>query len=243
MSDLRIALVAEGPTDRVVIEAALRSIIPRSFVLTQLQPDTSSNIGGGFGPTGTGWAGVYSWCRQMAGVGVEPLEDNPILSVYDLIIIHLDGGVAEETYGAGNIGDNPRDDLPCFDWPPESPDIVTDGLRAVLLGWLGQIDSGCKTIFCIPSYCTETWVAAALYGEVFEGYAATDIELFKDVYRFLLSRPKPDRILTRKAGRVKKRKRLYQSRQDEIGRNWDRCSTLCSQAGLFGEHVLEVSQA
>ncbi len=45
MSDMRIALVAEGPTDKVVIEAALRSVIPRPFVLTQLQPDTANYNG------------------------------------------------------------------------------------------------------------------------------------------------------------------------------------------------------
>ena len=38
MSDpLRIALIAEGPTDAVVIEAALKSILPVAFVLNALQ--------------------------------------------------------------------------------------------------------------------------------------------------------------------------------------------------------------
>lgn len=57
MSDpLRIALVAEGPTDAVVIEAALRSMLGgRSFVLKQVFPEDSS----AFGPMGTGWVGVY----------------------------------------------------------------------------------------------------------------------------------------------------------------------------------------
>lgn len=39
MSDLRIALVAEGPTDYEIIKAALRVILkPRTFIMTQLQP-------------------------------------------------------------------------------------------------------------------------------------------------------------------------------------------------------------
>ena len=41
MSDLRIALVAEGPTDFVIIEAALKAILPGAFILTQLQPEAS----------------------------------------------------------------------------------------------------------------------------------------------------------------------------------------------------------
>src|SRR6478672_6431271 len=39
MSDLRVALVAEGPLDRVIIEAALKAVIPRPFILTLLQPE------------------------------------------------------------------------------------------------------------------------------------------------------------------------------------------------------------
>jgi hypothetical protein len=58
---LRIALVAEGPTDAVVIEAALRAILgERSFLLKQVLPEDSS----AFGPMGTGWVGVYK-CGAM----------------------------------------------------------------------------------------------------------------------------------------------------------------------------------
>ena len=41
MSDLRVALVAEGPTDAVIITAALKALIARPFVLTQLQPEVT----------------------------------------------------------------------------------------------------------------------------------------------------------------------------------------------------------
>ena len=64
MSDpLRVALVAEGPTDLIVIQAALKSILgERSFVLTQIFPETSL----AFDSMGTGWAGVYKWCHKSA---------------------------------------------------------------------------------------------------------------------------------------------------------------------------------
>ena len=59
MSDPRIALVAEGPTDFVVIEAALKAILQRPFVLNQLQPEpTRPEIGGG-------WGGVFKWCQEF----------------------------------------------------------------------------------------------------------------------------------------------------------------------------------
>lgn len=55
---LRVALVGEGPTERVVIEAALASILrERPFILKQLQPEESLP----FGAIGTGWVGVYRW--------------------------------------------------------------------------------------------------------------------------------------------------------------------------------------
>jgi hypothetical protein len=57
MSDLRIGLVAEGKTDQVVIEAALKAILERPFILTLLQPETSDPFGDA-GPLGGGWGGV-----------------------------------------------------------------------------------------------------------------------------------------------------------------------------------------
>lgn|GEM_PF-6810164 len=52
MSELRIALIAEGATDLIIIEAALKAIIKPPFILNLLQPEaTRPDIGGG-------WCGV-----------------------------------------------------------------------------------------------------------------------------------------------------------------------------------------
>ncbi|AQR65590.1 hypothetical protein BXU06_11380 [Aquaspirillum sp. LM1] len=49
---LRIALVAEGPTDQPLIAAALGAILPdQPFVLTKLQPEPT------YPQMGTGWGG------------------------------------------------------------------------------------------------------------------------------------------------------------------------------------------
>lgn len=68
MSELRVALVAEGPTDAVVIEAALRALLPRPFVLTQLQPEPTRP------KLGTGWGGVLRWCLDFAKRGHTSIE-------------------------------------------------------------------------------------------------------------------------------------------------------------------------
>src|ERR1041384_5394909 len=84
MSDLRIGLVAEGPLDRVTIEAALKAIIPRPFVLTLLQPEPRDPR-----PT-NGWCGVLKWCQQFAARGQASLEVDPTLAgFFDLYVLHV----------------------------------------------------------------------------------------------------------------------------------------------------------
>src|SRR5712664_1804625 len=100
MSDpLRIALVGEGPTDGIVISAALESMLAeRSFILKQLQPEESLP----FGPLGTGWVGVYKWCRQaVARSG--GLRNDVLYHEYDILILQLDADVADEEYSNGGI--------------------------------------------------------------------------------------------------------------------------------------------
>ena len=72
MSDLRVALVAEGPTDAIVIEAALKALLPRPFVLTQLQPEPTRP------KLGAGWGGVLRWCHEFALRGHSSIEDYPL---------------------------------------------------------------------------------------------------------------------------------------------------------------------
>ena len=69
MSDpLRIALVAEGPTDGVVIESALRSMLDeRPFVLKQVFPEGSIS----FGELGGGWIGVFAGVINQQGAAEE----------------------------------------------------------------------------------------------------------------------------------------------------------------------------
>ena len=77
MSDLRIALVAEGPTDCIIIEAALKAVLGQPFVLTQLQPEpTRPDMGGG-------WGGVFKWCQEFRLRGAASREE---VSAYEPFI-------------------------------------------------------------------------------------------------------------------------------------------------------------
>ena len=92
MSELRIALVAEGPTDYVLIEAALKAVLPQPFILTQLQPEATRP------DLGQGWSGVLKWCQAASQRHQGPLELDPTLLGFDLLILHLDVDVSTMTY-------------------------------------------------------------------------------------------------------------------------------------------------
>lgn len=164
-SPLHIALVGEGPTEREVIEAALKSILaPRSFVLTQLQPEATKP------DMGTGWGGVLKWCKQQAA-RCRPngglIENDPTLSTFDGVVIQLDADVATFSYAnlrppytnasAAAEGWQP---LPCPTHCPPTP-LPPDDLHTVLQSWLHPAVPGAKTVVCIPAMNTGAWQAAA----------------------------------------------------------------------------------
>ncbi len=231
MSDpLRIALVAEGPTDRIVIEAALRAMLgDRPFVLKQLQPEGSLV----FGERGGGWAGVCRWCRQARTRGNGKLSgDALVFENFDLVVLHLDADVAGATYAEGRLTQEPGDGaLPCEQpCPPAS--ATTIPLRTVLLTWCGETDVPNRTVLCTPSKNTEAWVMAAL----FPGDAAVrqGIECF--------SNPESRLTQQRKPRRIRKAQRDYSQRTEQIESAWPAlvASGLVSEATGFQVSVLAV---
>jgi hypothetical protein len=161
---LRLALVVEGPTDRVVIEAAISFMLDeRPFILNQLQPEASLAFEptGGFGSFGGGWGGVYRWCRQATARSGGSLDADPLFEFHDVLVIHLDADVASERYRSANIQEN-RGDLPCAE-PCPPVQATTDRLRQVLLRWAGDPTTPDRTVLCTPSKSTDAWVVAALF--------------------------------------------------------------------------------
>jgi hypothetical protein len=161
MSELRVALVAEGPTDAIVIEAALKALLPRPFVLTSLQPESTRP------KLGTGWGGVLRWCVEFASRGHLQIADDPTLPGFDLFVIHLDADIAEGAYAdvspetaimAAERGWPPLPDkVPC---PP--PQGSADAVRARVLAWAGLHAPGPRTVLCVPSKSIEAWLASAV---------------------------------------------------------------------------------
>lgn len=229
MSDPRIALVAEGPTDFIVIEAALRAILNRTFILSQLQPEpTRPEMGGG-------WGGVFKWCQEFRLRSAGSIEADPTLANFDLVIVHLDADVADKSYAdCGNTAVQAAiglQALPCSRPCPPPSDTVT-ALEAVLLSWLNIPAIGPKSLFCIPSKATDAWLASAVLPQGHTLLAG--LECNPNLETGLAQLPK--------AQRIRKSIRQYRSMTGSVASHWQRVKTHCTQAAVFDQQIQLVAQ-
>ena len=227
MSDLRIALVAEGPTDYEVIQAALKSLLAKPFTMVQLQPEATQRI------MGTGWCGVLKWCQAAHQRHHGSIDTDPTLVGFDLIIIHLDVDVARQQYGdcgeplAAIAQDSNWGSLPCKQLCPPVSDTV-DLLGEVIKSWLGQVTPGDRTLFCLPAQSSDTWLAAAVLHSSHPLLANAECEL--NLESRLKQLPK--------AQRIKKTKTDYQKHAAHITQKWLQVKQICTQAEDFERLVL-----
>lgn len=224
MSELRVALVAEGPTDRVVIEAALRALLPRPFTLALLQPEpTRPHIG-------TGWCGVFKWCREFAARSPASLEADPTLPGFDLFVIHLDADVAEKSYpDCGAVIEAAALTLPTLPRSRPCPPAATavDQVRHLLLAWLGIERIGPKTVLCVPSKAVEAWLAAGVLdaSHVLLANVECDLNLEGRLAALPVAR------------RIRKTTREYRARASTVSGQWTAVRARCTQAERFSREV------
>lgn len=227
MSDpLRIGAAVEGPTDAVVLRAALDSMLTGTeYEFVTLQPEESAAFGHATG----GWGGVYRWARQSVDQGGGSVSGSTALSFHDLLIVQVDADVADKTYTSARIDDAPNpSDLPC-QRPCPPPNGTTRALRTVILGWLGEARCPAQVVLCIPSKSIETWVIAAVCPNnrmVLRG----DWECHPNPERQLGTLPLAERFRKAVAD--------YRDRQDQITSAWP---TLCqglTEAARFETELL-----
>jgi len=218
MSDPRIALIVEGPTDAILIEAAIRTIFGRPIPApTIIQPEPTL-LG-----TNGGWGGVYKWCRQSAVRRSATADIDPVLSLFDLVIIHLDADVADASYSdLPFVVDDGMGLLPCSaPCPPPHNTVIQ--LEVVLSSWLGMAAMPGKTIFCIPSKCIESWLAAALFDDI--PRIVSGLECAGNMEGRLSSLPH--------SIRVHKNGSEYRNHAGTFSAKWSVVTDLCSQALKF----------
>jgi hypothetical protein len=227
VSDLRVAVVAEGDTDIEVIEAALRAISEQPFIINRLQPEATRP------QLGTGWCGVLKWCREFASRGAANLESDPTLPGFDLFVIHIDADVAKKTYGdcaeGGAAVFGPVLGFPC-DRPCPPAEQSVESLRARVLSWLGLAGLGPKTVLCVPSQTTETWLAAIILP------AESPLRQLIECHAINLE------ILPLDL-RVKKSRAAYRGRGENIASQWQEIIETCAQALRFDTETSAVLAA
>lgn len=228
MSDLRIGLVAEGPTDYEILHAALRAILSRPFVMTRLQPEATRP------EMGTGWCGVLKWCHASRLRHPGPLEADPTLTDFDLIVLHLDADVAGKQYAdCGSVVETmsqewSRETLPCTEpCPPAAATCAR--LEVALDGWLGQLGPGDRTVYCIPAQASDAWLAAVAVPAA-HALLSGDLECAIGLETALKQLPKPQRI--------KKTVHDYRRHAPRLTDQWSLVKQRCAQAAAFERLVL-----
>jgi hypothetical protein len=220
----RIGIVAEGPTDYLVIEAALDALLPVPYVPTLLQPDETRP------KVGQGWGGVFRWIRQTHQRDMLSISDDPLLAMFDLIIVHLDADVCRSSYQA--LGLEIKDNaaafmpLPCDKPCPPAQDSVQE-LERVIQSWIAPRTLGDKATLCIPSRSIEAWLAVAVLPA---GHHLLDnVECRDNLDRQMKSLPV--------ATRIKKTRREYQQHKATITAQRDRVRSVCRQADEFSRQL------
>jgi hypothetical protein len=225
---VRVAFVIEGPTDYVVLLAAVRSLLDgRDFEPMVIQPELGENLAV---QTAGGWGGVYKWCRQAVAQAGGPVRSNPIFGFYDVLVIQVDADVARKKYSDYAIKDAPHHDLPCKkNCPP--PSATTDALRAVMLGWLDEVSVPPGAVLCTPSRDIETWVLVALYPED-DSAKKANIECYCN-----------GGVRLRKYGLFKSSQKLvdeYAANESQIQSAWPVVRRRCSEAERFSNDFLSL---
>ncbi|MFO8039985.1 MAG: hypothetical protein R6U67_11110 [Sodalinema sp.] len=222
---LKIGLVAEGPTDYEVIQAALKAVLPDPFIMTSIQPEATRP------QLGSGWCGVLKWCHTAQQRHTGSLDTDPTLSGFDLLIIHVDVDVSSFRYddcgeSALKAQDNNWETLPCSQPCPPILDTV-DALLNVIKSWLGPVTPGDRTLFCLPAQSSGTWLAAAVLSS--NDSRLTNAECNPRVEKKLEQLPKKQRI--------RKNKRSYRVNAPKITENWEQVKRVCSQAADFEQAI------
>ncbi len=219
---LRIALVAEGPTDYELIHAALLAVLPQPFHMTLLHPEVTRPRFGG------GWGGVLKWCHDTSLRHTGPLSQDPTLSLFDLIILHVDADVATSAYtdygsdlAALAQGSGWRA-LPCAQPCPPAADTCA-ALAQVLSGWLGSVVADARTVFCIPAQSTGAWLACAVLPPESPWLQGAECRLELENQLAILP----------KGQRIRKNPSDYRKHAVKLTSNWAAVKNICLQAAVF----------
>lgn len=202
---LRVGLVAEGKSDRLMLEAMMRALHP-DIGFDSIRPDMTL-----VSRSPHGWRGVKAWCLEQ-GSRLEAFMRGVKGKELDLLVIHADCSMAH----------NEGADRPC---PPAGD--TADSLRKIIVEkWLGLSTQPFFVLVTNPAMTTDAWVVSALEPP-YSGLAG--IECDKSVENELVKR----HLLRKKDGEVKKPEERYRPLAIQAAQRLDVVCNHCAQAARF----------
>lgn len=164
MSDITFGVVAEGPSDLVILKRFLRKIYEsggRSFLFKDLQPyvDNTSNTGFSEG----GWQLVYKWCiahppeiRENSLFSTPLFADDMDEFQCDALIVHMDSDICSEIGDKTNVKPVPGEN--------EVPSQHGAFIEATLNEWLWPdgLQDDKRYVLAPAVQSIEAWLVAAL---------------------------------------------------------------------------------
>lgn len=207
---LRIGVVAEGPSDRVLISRLVERLFGADVEVRAIWPQEPLTPGRPYG-----WRGVRSWCEEF-GPQLDVFMNGVEGDELDLMFVHVDCSMAQHV-GARR---------PC---PPAR--ATADALRAEIRGaWLG-LESLPETLVLVsPCQSAETWIRAALDTDPVSELECRDAE---EIDRWFHR----NRYLRIRDGQLKKPLRRYRPLVEKTSARWTEVKALCSEARRFEDEV------
>jgi len=204
---MHVGIVAEGPSDLILLEALIRVLRP-DVVVTRIQPEAT------LGERGSGWKGVRSWCREFGDDLSSVMTADPD-DIIDVLLIHVDCSMAHNVSAARAC-------------PPASD--TADALQSVVVAeWLGLAARPSWLFVATPSASSDTWVTSVL------APPPTTLEVLECVPAHLIeAHLVARRLLRRKTnGQVAKSARRYETYAQDVAAKIDVLRAACTEADRF----------
>ena len=236
-----IGIVSEGPTDHMVLKAAIDRITGEENRYLSLQPEPDM-----MGRFGNGWKGVWRWCKETASINMLMQEVQPAI---DAIVIQMDGDVIRKEKEAhclckSTACEDKRKVFPLYcekvkdeKCPVELPcESHENGIKgrvdhgvSILTAAMGEADMTHISIV-IPCDSTDAWVVAA-YDDI------DDVESLVDPWKNIIAKKKHYHGIR---VRDKKNTYTYKSFSEKVVDQWSAVKEKCRTAMLFEQEVKRI---
>jgi hypothetical protein len=227
MKSITLGIVAEGPSDLLVLEHLLRKVYPNTtestLALRNLQPYVDNTSRSGFSEGG--WQLVYKWCvanppeiREDSLFGTPLFADDMDAFQCDALLLHMDSDICAE------IGDKTSvSPVPGIN---DEPKVHGEFIEATLAEWLwpdGPKQDN-RYILAPAVQSTEAWLVAGLSDSDVNPEADENIQrrLAELDYQVIRKTPLPAKIKGVKKS-VKNYERIVAVAKENIDRIKERC--------------------